>query len=121
MEKDSSLLNSYRLPGSGTLSVISNSVIIKDSDFRVFVSNATETELEEVLTTYTHKNKSASVFLGASKPRAPKEKQPISLVNRETMNANRMHSMRLNQPVLTHNAQVYQAEEHREGKVNLTG
>ncbi|XP_078482284.1 tubulin polyglutamylase TTLL5 isoform X2 [Ciona intestinalis] len=43
---------------------------IPNLDFRSFVSNATEMELEEVLTTYTHKNKSASVFLGASKPKS---------------------------------------------------
>ncbi|KAJ7345019.1 hypothetical protein JRQ81_000969 [Phrynocephalus forsythii] len=33
-------------------------------DFRKFVTMASETDLEEVLTFYTHKNKSASVFLG---------------------------------------------------------
>lgn len=43
---------------------------ITDSDFRFFVALAKESELEEVLTTYTHKNKSASVFLGASKPKS---------------------------------------------------
>nr|XP_018671635.1 tubulin polyglutamylase TTLL5 isoform X1 [Ciona intestinalis] len=43
---------------------------IPNLDFRSFVSSATEMELEEVLTTYTHKNKSASVFLGASKPKS---------------------------------------------------
>merc|ERR1719206_1105131 len=37
------------------------------TEFKNFVLSATETELEEILTTYTHKNKSASVFLGASK------------------------------------------------------
>lgn len=43
---------------------------IKETDFRYFVLTASEPELEEVLTTYTHKNKSASVFLGASKPKS---------------------------------------------------
>ncbi|XP_048340915.1 tubulin polyglutamylase TTLL5 isoform X3 [Sphaerodactylus townsendi] len=39
--------------------------------FQEFISNASESDLEEVLTFYTHKNKSASVFLGAN-PGAPK-------------------------------------------------
>lgn len=40
---------------------------VTDFDFRTFLSSASESALEEVLTAYTHKNKSASVFLGASK------------------------------------------------------
>ncbi|XP_073494199.1 tubulin polyglutamylase TTLL5 isoform X2 [Phyllobates terribilis] len=35
-------------------------------DFQVFLVEASERQLEEVLTFYTHKNKSASVFLGGS-------------------------------------------------------
>ncbi|XP_054826966.1 tubulin polyglutamylase TTLL5 isoform X2 [Eublepharis macularius] len=34
--------------------------------FQEFVTNASESDLEEVLTFYTHKNKSASVFLGTN-------------------------------------------------------
>nr|XP_056706712.1 tubulin polyglutamylase TTLL5 [Euleptes europaea] len=34
--------------------------------FQEFISNASESDLEEVLTFYTHKNKSASVFLGTN-------------------------------------------------------
>ncbi|XP_051879333.1 tubulin polyglutamylase TTLL5 isoform X2 [Pristis pectinata] len=37
---------------------------IQQEEFQVFVSKASETELEELLTIYTRKNKSASVFLG---------------------------------------------------------
>ncbi|XP_078090678.1 tubulin polyglutamylase TTLL5 isoform X2 [Mustelus asterias] len=37
---------------------------IQQEDFQVFVSKASENDLEELLTIYTHKNKSASVFLG---------------------------------------------------------
>ncbi|XP_072424074.1 tubulin polyglutamylase TTLL5 isoform X3 [Chiloscyllium punctatum] len=37
---------------------------IQQEEFQVFVSKASENDLEELLTTYTHKNKSASVFLG---------------------------------------------------------
>ncbi|XP_067848219.1 tubulin polyglutamylase TTLL5 isoform X2 [Heptranchias perlo] len=37
---------------------------IQQEEFQVFVSKASETDLEELLTIYTHKNKSASVFLG---------------------------------------------------------
>ncbi|CAJ0938255.1 unnamed protein product, partial [Ranitomeya imitator] len=36
------------------------------TDFQVFLAEASELQLEEVLTFYTHKNKSASVFLGGS-------------------------------------------------------
>ncbi|XP_063802667.1 tubulin polyglutamylase TTLL5 [Pseudophryne corroboree] len=35
-------------------------------DFQAFIAHGSECELEEVLTFYTHKNKSASVFLGRS-------------------------------------------------------
>ncbi|XP_072285146.1 tubulin polyglutamylase TTLL5 isoform X2 [Pyxicephalus adspersus] len=44
---------------------------VDPSDFQAFISGASERDLEEVLTFYTHKNKSASVFLGnpASVPR----------------------------------------------------
>ncbi|KAJ8396871.1 hypothetical protein AAFF_G00011940 [Aldrovandia affinis] len=38
--------------------------------FQEFVTEASESELEEVLTLYTHKNKSASVFLGTGRRRA---------------------------------------------------
>ncbi|KAL8169150.1 UNVERIFIED_CONTAM: hypothetical protein K2H54_038815, partial [Gekko kuhli] len=34
--------------------------------FQEFITNASESDLEEVLTFYTHKNKSASVFLGTN-------------------------------------------------------
>ncbi|XP_041070170.1 tubulin polyglutamylase TTLL5-like [Carcharodon carcharias] len=37
---------------------------IQQEDFQVFVSKASENDLEELLTIYTHKNKSANVFLG---------------------------------------------------------
>ncbi|XP_060685514.1 tubulin polyglutamylase TTLL5 isoform X3 [Hemiscyllium ocellatum] len=37
---------------------------IQQEEFQVFVSKASENDLEELLTTYTRKNKSASVFLG---------------------------------------------------------
>ncbi|XP_073443697.1 tubulin polyglutamylase TTLL5 isoform X2 [Dendrobates tinctorius] len=35
-------------------------------DFQLFLAKASERQLEEVLTFYTHKNKSASIFLGGS-------------------------------------------------------
>ncbi|XP_072350544.1 tubulin polyglutamylase TTLL5 isoform X1 [Scyliorhinus torazame] len=37
---------------------------VQQEDFQVFVSKASENDLEELLTIYTHKNKSAGVFLG---------------------------------------------------------
>ncbi|XP_041254631.1 tubulin polyglutamylase TTLL5 isoform X15 [Onychostruthus taczanowskii] len=37
---------------------------VNPQDFQNFISRASESDLEEVLTFYTHKNKSASVFLG---------------------------------------------------------
>ncbi|XP_067894554.1 tubulin polyglutamylase TTLL5 isoform X2 [Heterodontus francisci] len=37
---------------------------IQQEEFQVFVRKASENDLEELLTIYTHKNKSASVFLG---------------------------------------------------------
>lgn len=40
--------------------------------FQEFITNASESDLEEVLTFYTHKNKSASVFLGTN-PGASKD------------------------------------------------
>ncbi|XP_040189122.1 tubulin polyglutamylase TTLL5 [Rana temporaria] len=39
---------------------------VDPEDFQAFISEASECDLEEVLTFYTHKNKSASVFLGGS-------------------------------------------------------
>ena len=44
-----------------------DSLTVAATEFTSFVSVATESELEEILTTYTHRNKSASVFLGASR------------------------------------------------------
>ncbi|NWS93018.1 TTLL5 polyglutamylase, partial [Toxostoma redivivum] len=38
---------------------------VNPKDFQNFIARASESDLEEVLTFYTHKNKSASVFLGA--------------------------------------------------------
>ncbi|KAK2843603.1 hypothetical protein Q7C36_011818 [Tachysurus vachellii] len=40
---------------------------INSNVFREFILEASESDLEEVLTFYTHKNKSASVFLGGSR------------------------------------------------------
>ncbi|XP_047677194.1 tubulin polyglutamylase TTLL5 isoform X2 [Tachysurus fulvidraco] len=40
---------------------------INSNVFREFILEASESDLEEVLTFYTHKNKSASVFLGSSR------------------------------------------------------
>ncbi|NWS17870.1 TTLL5 polyglutamylase, partial [Pachyramphus minor] len=56
---------------------------VNPEGFRNFITKASESDLEEVLTFYTHKNKSASIFLGA-KSRSTKhsnrsrqsEKQP---------------------------------------------
>ncbi|XP_074959628.1 tubulin polyglutamylase TTLL5 isoform X2 [Phalacrocorax aristotelis] len=39
---------------------------VNPEGFQNFITRASESELEEVLTFYTHKNKSASVFLGAN-------------------------------------------------------
>ncbi|KAM4662158.1 tubulin polyglutamylase TTLL5 isoform 2-T2 [Discoglossus pictus] len=39
---------------------------VNPEDFQAFVAEASECDLEEVLTFYTHKNKSASIFLGTS-------------------------------------------------------
>ncbi|NWW85598.1 TTLL5 polyglutamylase, partial [Rhynochetos jubatus] len=39
---------------------------VNPEDFQKFITRASESDLEEVLTFYTHKNKSASVFLGTS-------------------------------------------------------
>ncbi|NXM80397.1 TTLL5 polyglutamylase, partial [Oenanthe oenanthe] len=41
---------------------------VNPKDFENFIAGASESDLEEVLTFYTHKNKSASVFLGAKSP-----------------------------------------------------
>ncbi|XP_076816779.1 tubulin polyglutamylase TTLL5-like isoform X3 [Clavelina lepadiformis] len=43
---------------------------VSDTEFRAFIVSASEPALEEVLTAYTHINKSASVFLGASRPKS---------------------------------------------------
>ncbi|XP_074812078.1 tubulin polyglutamylase TTLL5 isoform X5 [Natator depressus] len=45
--------------------------------FQDFVTKASESDLEEVLTFYTHKNKSASVFLGTN----PRTTKPSSSIN----------------------------------------
>ncbi|XP_037756643.1 tubulin polyglutamylase TTLL5 isoform X4 [Chelonia mydas] len=45
--------------------------------FQDFVTKASESDLEEVLTFYTHKNKSASVFLGTN----PRTTKPCSSIN----------------------------------------
>ncbi|XP_053330304.1 tubulin polyglutamylase TTLL5 [Spea bombifrons] len=39
---------------------------VSPGDFQTFIAGASECELEEVLTFYTHKNKSAGIFLGSS-------------------------------------------------------
>ncbi|KAM9294337.1 tubulin polyglutamylase TTLL5 [Gastrophryne carolinensis] len=39
---------------------------VNSEDFQTFIAQASECELEEVLTFYTRKNKSASIFLGSS-------------------------------------------------------
>ncbi|XP_029454256.1 LOW QUALITY PROTEIN: tubulin polyglutamylase TTLL5 [Rhinatrema bivittatum] len=39
---------------------------VNADDFQAFILHASESDLEEVLTAYTHKNKSASVFLGTN-------------------------------------------------------
>ncbi|XP_075048148.1 tubulin polyglutamylase TTLL5 isoform X2 [Mixophyes fleayi] len=44
-------------------------------DFQAFIVHGSECELEEVLTFYTHKNKSASVFLGRSSSAETRSKQ----------------------------------------------
>ncbi|NXL56698.1 TTLL5 polyglutamylase, partial [Chordeiles acutipennis] len=53
---------------------------VNPEGFQNFISRASESDLEEVLTFYTHKNKSASGFLGANststKPSSQSEKQP---------------------------------------------
>ncbi|KAM5129645.1 tubulin polyglutamylase TTLL5 isoform 2-T2 [Mantella aurantiaca] len=51
-------------------------------DFQAFISEASECDLEEVLTFYTHKNKSASVFLGNSTnvPREGRQPGPQNCV-----------------------------------------
>ncbi|KAJ8288844.1 hypothetical protein COCON_G00015030 [Conger conger] len=46
--------------------------------FQEFVTEASESDLEEVLTFYTHKNKSASVFLGTACKRAKANNGPTS-------------------------------------------
>uniref|UniRef100_UPI00398F473B tubulin polyglutamylase TTLL5 isoform X2 n=1 Tax=Pristiophorus japonicus TaxID=55135 RepID=UPI00398F473B len=48
---------------------------IQQEEFQVFVSEASETDLEELLTIYTHKNKSACTFLGTQ---TRNEKQSVS-------------------------------------------
>ncbi|XP_066463751.1 tubulin polyglutamylase TTLL5 isoform X1 [Eleutherodactylus coqui] len=44
-------------------------------DFHGFLAEASEWQLEEVLTFYTHKNKSASIFLGSSRGADPGSRQ----------------------------------------------
>ncbi|XP_077966117.1 tubulin polyglutamylase TTLL5-like isoform X3 [Styela clava] len=101
---------------------------IRDSDFRFFVLSASEAELEEVLTTYTHKNKSASVFLGASKPKS-REKREISTpatmataTSTSTLlqSRNRLTTIdTLPSQPLVQTGKMYQSEEHREDLYEL--
>uniref|UniRef100_A0A8C4VQC7 Tubulin--tyrosine ligase-like protein 5 n=1 Tax=Gopherus evgoodei TaxID=1825980 RepID=A0A8C4VQC7_9SAUR len=51
--------------------------------FQDFVTKASESDLEEVLTFYTHKNKSASVFLGTN----PRTMKPSSSINQSESRA----------------------------------
>ncbi|XP_039392656.1 tubulin polyglutamylase TTLL5 isoform X5 [Mauremys reevesii] len=51
--------------------------------FQDFVTKASESDLEEVLTFYTHKNKSASVFLGTN----PRTTKPSSSINQSESRA----------------------------------
>ena len=44
-----------------------NSGIVTRTEFDLFRAYASEQSVEDILTTYTHENKSASVFLGAKK------------------------------------------------------
>uniref|UniRef100_A0A673ZJ37 Tubulin--tyrosine ligase-like protein 5 n=1 Tax=Salmo trutta TaxID=8032 RepID=A0A673ZJ37_SALTR len=48
---------------------------INPSVFQEFIAEASESDLEEVLTFYTHKNKSASVFLGTKCRKTPPQPQ----------------------------------------------
>lgn len=68
-ETDSMLSKHYALDIPDSMKTNKNSVI-NSGEFKNFVTGASETELEEILTTYTHRNKSASVFLGASRPKS---------------------------------------------------
>ncbi|XP_077319759.1 tubulin polyglutamylase TTLL5 isoform X2 [Lithobates pipiens] len=52
---------------------------VDPEDFQAFMSEASECDLEEVLTFYTHKNKSASVFLGGSASVPKGGRQPGTL------------------------------------------
>ncbi|XP_018430925.1 PREDICTED: tubulin polyglutamylase TTLL5, partial [Nanorana parkeri] len=52
--------------------------VVDSGDFQSFISEASENDLEEVLTFYTHKNKSASVFLGNSSSVPRGGRQPVS-------------------------------------------
>ncbi|PIO23322.1 hypothetical protein AB205_0014490, partial [Aquarana catesbeiana] len=52
---------------------------VDPEDFQAFISEASECDLEEVLTFYTHKNKSASVFLGGSASVPKGGRQPGTL------------------------------------------
>ena len=44
---------------------------LDEEQFAAFVAGACESELEEVLTTYTKLNRSASIFLGSNSNRTP--------------------------------------------------
>ncbi|XP_070972911.1 tubulin polyglutamylase TTLL5 isoform X2 [Oncorhynchus clarkii lewisi] len=65
---------------------------INPSVFQEFIAEASESDLEEVLTFYTHKNKSASVFLGtkclSTKPDNSKSlgsREPATTENQKTL------------------------------------
>lgn len=61
----------------------SNSFIgeIPDEEFKVFMAIASETELEDLLTSYTKLNKNASVFLGGRSERSSEESTVKALTN----------------------------------------
>ena len=71
--------------------------------FDFFLKFATEQAVEDILTTYTQENKSASVFLGAKK--AKKKKEPEKVANEQSKPVNNQAND--NQP----------AEEKKEQKV----
>ncbi|KAG8448959.1 hypothetical protein GDO86_015867 [Hymenochirus boettgeri] len=72
---------------------------INSVDFQAFVANSSENELEEVLTFYTQKNKSASVFLGPSSNanRSDLKNRPVESQDNATLESSVFLSKNTNQ------------------------
>jgi tubulin polyglutamylase TTLL5 len=87
-----------------------------EKDFDIFVRNASENELEDVLTLYTKRNKSAAIFLG-TKPR-PKVFSPNETGDNKTDYRNNKTDHKINNHKEVENSNEIHSERVKSATVN---